>query len=287
MRTKNSYTPVESSQEDLLRATLHAHAPQSIDLEQSWKSVSQRMTSLDTKTSSATHRRFLPAKSPWQTHRWHKWPILAAAMILLLLLLVVGTAGPLFHWFGGSTDSAYAYSDVAQSQQSNGIIFTVTKAYADPNRLYIEYNARLSPELAKRYKYVFPEGAPQNQYMQEKGVATLGQVFLCNDSQHENWPVPCINLIGGSFQSVGTIGNTGDITFHVPADVNTLIITWNVREVLLSGPSSPHGKTLSTHVSGNWHFQFSLPFHHHPHDPGLPFSSHVLYIDLSGKPGSK
>lgn len=271
----------DCAQEAFLRATLEAHAPQSIDLEQSWKTVSQRMTSLDTKSSAATHLRFLPPQSSWQTHRRHKWPIVATVATLLLILLGTGTTGPLFHWFGGSNDSAYAYSDVSQSQQSHSITMTVTKAYADPNRLYMEYHVQLPHALAKRYKHVFPEGAPQNQYMQEKGVATLGQMFVCDDSQHDSWPVPCINLIGGSFQDIGTLGNTGDITFHVPAEVNTLIITWSVKEVLLNGAAYPNTK-----VSGNWHFQFSFPFHRHPHDPGLPFTNQTMYWVAPVKPGS-
>ncbi|GCE03972.1 DUF4179 domain-containing protein [Dictyobacter aurantiacus] len=293
MKTTNSQTSVDDSQEDLLRVTLTAHTLQSIDLEADWQTVAQRMTALEGRVSAATHPRLLAARSFRPTRRRHIWPILAAVAALLLVAFGIVTAGPFFHLFGENNNVVYAFADVSQSQQSQGITINVTKGYVDPSRIYIEYNVQLPATLSKGYQHATAIGITKNPYMQVKSFPTVdrnghptgGQSLMglgvCDDSWQGSGPAPCINIVGGDIEhhlkGNDTLGNNNVVKFRVPAAVNNLTFTWDVKEVQLSGPSYQHGMT----IHGNWHFQFTLPFHHQPHDPILPFPIHqgiIIYV---------
>jgi len=46
--------------------------------------------------------------------------------------------------------------------------------------------------------------------------------------------------------------------FLVPANVETLTLTLNIGEMIVTQA----GKSESTTITGPWHFSFTVPFHH-------------------------
>lgn len=261
MRTRPLREQPETVQETLLRTTLREHAPQTVDLEQGWETVSRRIASLDGKSHLATGLRLVTSGKSRQMRSRKKWPVLVAVAALFVALLGAGVAGPLSRWFaGGGTGIVYAYSDVNQSQQSGGIQIIVGKAYADPERLYLVYEVQLPSDLSKHYSSGFiVDGKTQGRYGPTAQLPGPLSGF-CQLTAYAGKPVYCLN-------EQGPLPGL----FHVPPDVNKVVITWDITEVELhSVPWTTH-KSSPLLIHGHWHFQFSIPFYHQEHDPAMPF----------------
>ncbi len=253
----------ETVQETLLRATLQEHAPQTVDLEQDWETVSCRLASLHDTPQPVGRLQYVPRELSRPGRNRKRWPLLGAVAVLFVTLLVLGTAfvGPLSGRFGSEgTTTAYAFSPVNQSQQSAGIQIMVGKAYADPERLYIAYTVQLSRDLLRDYGCAFVVAASeQGSYGPVVQVQTTPS-GLCQLTASTSSPLYSLNKLGP----------LPDL-FHVPSHVNTVVITWTITEVKLQRvPWSAH-KSTPLLIHGSWHFQFSIPFYHQEHDPAMPF----------------
>lgn len=224
--------------ETLLRATLHEHAPQQIDLEHGWAAVSQHMTSVG-KTSQpesihpqlapVRHRR-LPGRRSW---------MLATAAVLLLALLGAGFASPLVHWFGGNTGTTVAYAAIDQSMQiSNGVTLTATKGYVDPKHLVLYFDAQLSDELSSTYS----GPVVTTSTIQGKAAKITWAVVVSTGMNHGAIVAPSGGDIAGK----------------------TLSVTWHIFEVELISVVAGGAPRF---IQGNWVFQFSIPFHHDVQNP--------------------
>ncbi len=77
------------------------------------------------------------------------------------------------------------------------------------------------------------------------------------------------NLVGSAPQKqetlLSTYGEGGTHLFYmiqppflVPANVNTLTLTLNIGNVIVTEA----GKGATTSIIGSWHFVFTVPFHH-------------------------
>src|SRR5258708_34047637 len=94
MRTRPLREQPETVQETLLRTTLREHAPQTVDLEQGWETVSRRIASLDGKSQPATGLRLgVPGKS-WPMRSRGRWPVLGAVAVTFLGPRGARGAGP-------------------------------------------------------------------------------------------------------------------------------------------------------------------------------------------------
>lgn len=264
----------DSTQESLLRTTLIAHAPQSVDIEQGWQAVSQRIPALtlNQQVPSKASARIIPLNGYWQTQRRYTWPVLALVATLVIALLSTGSS---LNWFAGNTSSAgksntaYAFSDVTSPTQTmNGITVSVLKAYADPQHLYIEYKVHLSDKLAQIYNFGFPIGKIQNPYAKGPG----GDESVCSLT-----PAILLKKANNDTICVTVISRNNKFSLQPPKDATIVNIGWNISKIrLIQLRRTPKAPLIFDLVSGHWNFQFTIPFHQQTHTPVFPFSSKTL-----------
>lgn len=199
-------------------------------------------TTLQAVTDSAPKRRRL---------RWNLRYMLVAAALLALVITV--TAATLSWWdpFYGKPD---LYQAVGQSQTQHGAKITVTRAYADLGRTIVAYDISYTDharELFVGTSNLF------SQYAQVPG-ALSGTPCSAPDSD-------------GVTHCYFTTQ-----AFQVPANVNTLTLTWDVTRLLVveSGVKTQSNAT----IDGQWHFVFTVPFHHTSDAlPGPPPDGHIYH----------
>ena len=263
----------DSAQESLLRATLTAHAPQSVDIEQGWQTVSQRIPALtlNQQVPLKASARIIPLNGHWQTQRRYTWPVLALVATLVIALLSTGSS---LNWFAGNPNVAYAFSDVTSpSQTMNGITVSVLKAYADPQHLYIEYKVHLSDKLAQIYTFGFPIGKIQNPYAKgpggDEGVCSLTPAILLKEANNDTI---CVTVISGD----------NEFSLQPPKDATIVNIGWNISKIrLIQLRRTPKAPLIFDLVSGHWNFQFTIPFHHQTHTPIFPFPQDKMLQKVS------
>lgn len=246
-------------QETLLRVTLHEHAPQEVDLEQSWAVVSRQMASLDGKPQPGMSLRLLTPGNSRRLPRRTSWPLVAVAA-LVLALLGAGLAGPLSSWFGGRTSTPFAYAAINESVQiSNGITLTATKGYVDPKHLVLYYDVRVSSDLSGKYAVAF--AFVEKSTIQDKTVESVCETQANNPVFH------CAIV----FPSDGDIaGETFTVTWHISEMrlmSRYLLLPTHPTTVISTRMKTP--APTPTFIPGDWTLRFSLPFRHEVQDPLL------------------
>lgn len=208
-----------------------------------------RNTPRATGVSSAEHLVFPPRKTSTWRSRWHPGLLLGAAVILLLALTAAGTyAGWWNTVFGGNVQ---VYQSIEQRQTDQGVTITVRKVYADEGRTIIVYDISADSSV---------------------------DFIVDNDSLTGSAPQKSSTLLGTSCSAPDqSVKHCYAISpaFLVPPDEQTLRLTWDIPHLLVL-VRDPHtnvlvGRNLVRAIDGvqtdlflvgNWHFSFSVPFHH-------------------------
>lgn len=247
MDKQTSLMPDETRSEVLLRTTLQEHTSQ-LDLNTAWATVVERLP-MENRGQHKEKGKVLPLRSGQR--RWRTVPGMVVAVLLAVCLMGAGIAGASFVWGGweGTLVNADQYQNIGQQQTANGVTITVTKVYADRGRTIIAYDLQGPANWLKRYHSINTgTGRLLSQYREEPREA----YSTCTDLSHYRFPMHCIAFYA---------------PFHPSTGVTSLTVNWNVTKLILYKPDVA-GEDI---LYGNWHFQFSIPFHWQNHKPGNPY----------------
>ena len=243
----------ETQQEQLLRATLHAHAPAELDAENAWTAIAQRLTfSVDAPVSRSSHRR-ARLTSLGRTPR----VVLIAAALGAVILVLAGAGLRAAYWgglFGGDkaglVGNAQLYTTVHQSQTIGEVTVTIEQVYADPGNTYIAMLIHVPQSVAQRYN-----NATLNHFdvTNASGQETTGANLICDPLPHDGSAEHCLIDSG---------------PFPPNADGKHLTLVVDIGEVWLlrTGVHDPDVRT------GPWHFTFTIPFHQRSLGSGGPYA---------------
>ncbi len=255
----SSYDTTETPQEVMLRATLHDHAPKSVDTDNGWKAVAEHLFSLNHHTRNLKKSGFQLFQANGQHHsrRWRKITLMAAIALLSMLLMGAGVAASYYFWGGSYGDPGikqigdqHLYQDIEQQQRLNQITITITKAYADAGRTLIAYDLQVPASTAKSYNnIVLASFSVLNQQGEELAAANVE----CTEFPHDGSPMHCLITLS---------------PFHPGVNTNKLTVTFDIAKVYLIRSDTGNPEILT----GPWHFQFVLPFHRDNLGPGGPYA---------------
>lgn len=251
MKKKLFPASAETAQEIALRATLQEHAPDAIEHERAWMAVRDRLPVAALAGTKNTGRRQF---SPTTARRWwRKTPVLVALAVFAFVLM--GAASGIYFWGGPFGDPGiqligdqHLYSDIGQKLQIEQVTITVTKAYADMGRTLIAYDVQIPASLASKYgNVVILSFSVKDQSGEEAG----GTYTECTAMPRDGSPMHCLMTLAA---------------FHPAASVSRLVIIWEIDKIALNPPGSASAEIHT----GNWRFQFALPFHRVNHGSGGP-----------------
>jgi hypothetical protein len=174
---------------------------------------------------------------------------LGAAVLLLLALTAAGTSSGWWNAvFGGNV---LVYQDIGQQQTNQGVTITIRKVYADEGRTIIVYDITADPAV---------------------------DFIIDNDTLTGSAPQKSATLLGTSCSAPDQgVKHCYAISpaFLVPSGEQTLRLTWDIPHLLvIVRDSHTHvlagrdlvrgldGVQTDLFLVGNWHFSFSVPFHH-------------------------
>lgn len=250
--------PIRMSRENLLRTTLHEHAPIVTDSEPSWRMLTAQLPFHTLKNPVTRPNSQL---SGWlarsSTRRWKSIPVVAAIAVLSILLLGAGVTGGLYFWGGAFGDSGlrvigdqHLYTNIGQKQVADQVTVTVTKAYADAGRTLIAYDLQIPSNLAQHTQTLL---VGSDSLTDTLGEEPQGGDIQCTAFQQNGSPVHCLMTLP---------------PFHPATGVSHLTIIWNITAIYIWSSKSTHNDVLS----GPWHFQFALPFTQANHGSGGPYA---------------
>lgn len=242
---------VETAQETALRATLQEHAPDAIELERAWTAVRGRLPVGEQASTKNNGLRLFPTAEARRW--WRKTPVLVALAVFAFVLM--GAASGIYFWGGPFGDPGiqligdqHLYSDIGQKLQIEQVTITVTKAYADIGRTLIAYDAQIPASLASKYgNVVILSFSVKDQSGEEVG----GTYTECTAMPRDGSPMHCLMTL---------------TAFHPGPSVSQLVITWEIDKIALMPPASAKSEIYT----GNWRFQFTLPFHFVNHGSSGP-----------------
>lgn len=233
----------DSTQEELLRTTLQEHA-EMVDLNSGRAAIEGRIASLKQNSKLSKISRFSLFHINGQQKKWNKPALFAAVALLSVLLMGAAFGGGVFwdHYTQGSLlqkiHDQHNYKSIGQGEQVGQITITVLWAYADLNNTLIAYDIQMPTSMEKQYNAVT---LAAYSLTDQKGHEPNAANLECEAFPQDGSPMYCI-LRAPSFNP-GT-GIT-QITFKFVILGLYLI------------PPHPASKIL---VSGNWQFQFTVPF---------------------------
>ena len=249
--TKYLSSPFESTDEQRLRATLHDETLIPVDTEHAWKQVALRCSLPHVATRQSQLGAFQQRRvnrSPRSMFQRARFVAVLACVALTLMattfaIASVGGVGAKIEFLlkhGGVLPNEY--QTIQQKQQSNGVTIMFTEAYADANRINLNFTMQLSPTISKEYIGAFPP--------QTIDLVINGQQERLNRQK----PLNC----SGYIPQRSTSCNLTLVPAH-PLAAKNLDITWNVTQVTLV----KLGKLLknASKLSGHWHFHFTIPVH--------------------------
>jgi hypothetical protein len=183
--------------------------------------------------------------------------ILAASLLLTLGALTA--AGFNLAWWSTLFGNPDLYTTINQQQTHNGLTIKITRVYVDEGRTIIAYDLWSDDQSTqRRYKVTMYDTSGSAPRKAADLYATIGGPGTEEMDQNGVWHAYII-----------------DLPFEVPADVNTLTLTVDIKQVIMTeiGPDAPPlicstteknkcSSTPDTIMTGLWHFSFSLPFHH-------------------------
>ena len=230
-------------------ASVSQPAQDTKDKAQRRRSVHMNNTPEATGMSSAKQLAFLPRKVSIWSGRLRPGLLLGAAVMLLLALTAAGMyAGWWNTVFGGN---AQVYQSIEQQQTDQGVTITIRKVYADEGRTIIVYDITIDPAV---------------------------DFIIDNDALTGSAPQKSSTLLGTSCSAPDQgVKHCYAISsaFLVPSGEQTLRLTWDIPHLLVL-VRDPHTHVLAGRnlvratdgvqtdlfLVGNWHFSFSVPFHH-------------------------
>ncbi len=165
------------------------------------------------------------------------WRYLVAASAVAVILIASLTAATLgFGWWNMVFGNPDLYATVNQQQTFNGVTIRITRAYADEGRTVIAYDISAN-DHSKQY---YPNNYDLTGSFPQKESPLSGTE---GDPGHDH--------VVHYYMVVAP--------FLVPAGTNTLTLDWTIPELLVVQPGV--GKQPGP-LAGQWHFSFTIPFHH-------------------------
>lgn len=241
----------ETAQETALRAILQEHAPDSIELERAWTAVRGRLPVAGQVAAKTSGLRLFSAGDA--RRRWRKTPVLVALAVFAFVLM--GAASGIYFWGGPFGDPGiqligdqHLYSDIGQKLQIEQVTITVTKAYADMGRTLIAYDVQIPANLSNKYGNVV---ILSYSVKDQSGEEPDGTYTECTAMPKDGSPMHCLMTL---------------TAFHPGPSISQLVITWEIDKIALMPPTSASAEIHT----GDWRFQFSLPFHRVNHGSSGP-----------------
>ncbi len=231
--------------------TKHPHLADAAMSHKERKSLAMDMTQMPSETigQQATMPSLAPAAplQPRQRRATRKVLLLATAAIVLVALTAAGFS---YGWWNAAFGNPDLYQTVQQQQTDHGVTIVVTKVYVDEGRTVIAYDTYAANHAQDR-KF-FPDHTDLRGSVPAKSEGPLQATFgdpLRDGVTHSYMVIPA---------------------FLVPANVNTVTITWDIGRMLVSQPGQEKQPPA---ISGHWHFSFTVPFHH-TDNPNIPDPIH-------------
>src|SRR5258708_1136643 len=167
----------------------------------------------------------------------HKSLWLGIIMVTLAMLAVVLTAAG-FAWWNAIFGNPDQYQTVNQIQTSVGITIKVTKIYADEGRTIIAYDIYSATNNQSKQFY------PTDYDLTSPTPQKLEALSATECDAPQAGIVHCYMLVP---------------PFQLPVGEHTIHITWDIKQVIVVQPGE---KVQPPPLSGHWHFEFMVPFHH-------------------------
>jgi hypothetical protein len=248
--------PEETPQETLLRTTFQQHAPSTIDLEQGWEKIVPALRAPRKQISFLQASPLLLANAFRQQDekRFLRHPRILVAAIAVLLVLIGIAAFPIANPQHGN-QTAYAYAQVNQTQQDQGVKVTLIEAYASNGGIKL---------VAKMQLVDTGRGMPAPdfdgttlRYQQETLTNLSGGTVVANMKANYSCQFYLASAV------------------HPPVDAQMITLIWHVDKLLIATPNG-HLPSHEQIIYGNWTFQFTIPFHHDNSKPSIPTISLTL-----------
>lgn len=189
----------------------------------------------NTKASHTVKESEQVSSTPCRQH-WQKRAGLGLLAAVVLVALTAA-AGLNYGWWNLSFGDYNLYQNIQQQQTDQGVTVVVTRAYADEGRTVIAYDT-------------FAANHDQSRQFFPDHYVLQGSVPARHNSLDETF--------GDSMQQGVTHFYMVLPAFQVPANMNSIMVTWDIGRMLVSQP----GKGSVPTLSGHWHFSFTVPFHH-------------------------
>ncbi len=250
MEKQTSSTPNGTRSETLLRTTLQEYTSQ-LDLHSAWTTVAERLPMEKHLVQQDGKRKGVPFH--FRQRRWRTIPVMVAAVMLAVCLMGAGIATaytPFWKLVSGSGfGDASQYQKVDQQQQSNGVKITVTNAYADKGRTIIGFDISGPSAWSQPYTSI----SLKTFVLKDQGESLVQPTYNTICTTLSKVPVHCVAVLP---------------PFHPVSGTTNLAITWNITALSLTNPVN-HVRESNV-FSGNWHFQFLVPFHWQNHNSQGP-----------------
>lgn len=250
--------PLAGDDEELLRDLYHERAPAQIELHRAWAEVAPRLTlqSASVRRSHSGGRRF-----GWRA----RLGVAAAILALPVTLMGVGFAKenlmPLDAGMQRINDEGL-YQYVNQSQTHDGVTVTLTAAYADEGRTVFYYRVQLASELAQRHE-----------------SAVIGSWNLTSAQGDNTSATSDTRTYPGTCAAWDSATNSTSCymiqaPFKVGTSASQIALTLDITQVYLPLRAAQGYDTLT----GDWRYQFTIPFHHTDVGSSGQFFPHLLHL---------
>src|SRR5579875_740721 len=178
---------------------------------------------------------------------WRRRALTAvAAVVVAAALMGAGYgAASYFGWLGNpkleKIEAEHHYTTLNQTQTQQGVQVTLDWAYADPGDFYLSYHSMGVTVATRDYNnYFWMTYDLRDQF----GEINQGGYTSCQEGPGNGGAQYCLMDMGA---------------LKLPGSVSTLNVTLEISTIMLAKGGSSHTVTLH----GDWHFSFTLPYHHH------------------------
>jgi hypothetical protein len=266
MRQDMATERAESRDEWALRATLQAHASETVDTDAAWDTVAPRLAASDVVVSRQRRAGRFAGVS--------RGALVAAACLALVVALAGAGVGAAY-WgglFGGPKaqliGDKHLYTEIGQRQAIDSVTVSIDQAYADPGNIYLAVSFTMPHDLGSRYSQVIVNRVT---IADAAGNEIEGLIMTCEPFWHD-----------AVFHRDGVehcMMNAGPL--QPAAGATTLNLRVEMGEVWLLR-TADHQRDILT---GPWQFSFSLPFHQQSLGSGGPYA--VPGTTTPSDPGTK
>lgn len=219
--------------EQNLSATSVQHLPQPMGYQRGERKKARRPIQMRQSLQPASGTQDPLVRRPEiQNKRFRRLRLGLLLVATLLFAFVFIAAGTINAWWNPLFGDVNLYESIGQTQSNQGVTIIVTKVYADQGRTAIAYD--IASAQANR-RFLLGSYDVKSPTAQKQEVLTATQ---CDAPQ--NGVTHCYML---------------QPAFLVPAGVTTLALTLDVHQLVEAGKSN-------TALAGQWHFSFTVPFHH-------------------------